>query len=50
MFAQQPGLQAFSLGAFVTMHVTAGNRTVAATSASPTVKVAMILLSIAFVF
>jgi hypothetical protein len=49
MFAQHPGLHAFSLGAFVTIQVAAGNRTVAATSASPTAKVAMTLHIIGFV-
>jgi len=36
LFAQHPGSHAFSLGVFVTMHGAAGNRTVAAKSASPT--------------
>jgi hypothetical protein len=36
LFAQHPGLHATELGAFDKMHDTAGNRTVAAKSASPT--------------
>jgi hypothetical protein len=49
LFAQHPGLHALSLGAFVKMHVAAGNRTLAATRASPTAKVAMSLLSIGLI-
>lgn len=50
MFAQHPGLHAFSLDAFAPMHVTAGNWTVAAIRANPTAKDAMTLLLIAFAY
>jgi hypothetical protein len=50
MFAQHPGVHAFSLGAFVAIQLAAGNRTVAAPRASPIVKDAMILLSIALIY
>ena len=48
--AQQPGLHAISLCPLVVRQVAAGNSAVAATSASPTIKDAMTLLSIALVF
>jgi hypothetical protein len=46
LFAQHPGMHAFSLGVFVTMHGAAGNRTVAVKSASPTATETVILLRI----
>jgi len=46
LFAQHPGSHAFSLGVFVTMHGAAGNRTVAAKSASPTATDTMTLRNI----
>lgn len=48
--AQHPGLHDISLLAFVAIQVAAGNPTVAATRASPTVKDAVSLLSMALVF
>lgn len=50
MSAQHPGLHDISPGVFVATQVAAGHPAVAATSASPTIKDAMILLSIALVF
>jgi hypothetical protein len=46
LFAQQPGWHASGLGVFVTMHGAAGNRSVAAHSASATATDTVILLNI----
>ena len=46
LFAQHPGLHAIGLDAFDRMHDTAGNRSVAAQSASPSATDTVTLLNI----